>query len=204
MTVLGIVAPAYADEQDDDPGKLAIHEQSEPTPGNGTVTAPPKKTESSGDVSTDSTIPVWTSTTPRTLADSARKSITPPGGKKATLATGYSSKVYFTQSVKAKVNGTSYGRWLGTSPVNASSVGLTDNIWATSIGITSVSVGASGGSAGASVINSTIVYSNTVSSTWRNEHNYSGYTFSGLLMNVSQTSSVAARFGSSTFILANE
>lgn len=128
--------------------------------------------------------------------------IVPPGGGSGIVVTQFSSNVVGSQlDTVATVSGSSSAKWLGGNPFNASSISLTDTLWANSVGVTSVNVG-SGIGAGISVSGSTITYSNTVSSNWQNIHNYSGWQFSGLLLNVNQSATAAYRFGSTTFIQA--
>lgn len=126
--------------------------------------------------------------------------ILPPGGASGIVATQFRTNVVGSQlDTVATLSGTSSAKWLGGNPFNASSISLTDTLWANSLGVTTVNVG-SGLGAGISVVGSTITYSNTTSSTWQNVHNYSGWQFSGLLLNVNQSATASYRFGSTTFI----
>jgi hypothetical protein len=90
--------------------------------------------------------------------------------------------------------------WFGSKPYNASSVSLTDQMWANSLGATGVSVGAGWGIS-IGVNTATTTFSNEVPNSWKNTHDYAGITFSGLLLNVNQNSTALFRFGSASYAI---
>jgi hypothetical protein len=137
------------------------------------------------------------------LQGSATRAIS-PAGTAANISSGFTSNlaVSNTNSV-CTVSGNSSAMWFGSKPYNATSVMLTDTLWANSLSPTGVSAGA-GWSASFGLTTATTSFSNEVSNTWKNTHDYSGIQFSGLLINVNQNSLGSFRFGSATYnITAN-
>ena len=106
--------------------------------------------------------------------------ITPAGGASGTFTTGFSSTYTSGGSLTQwfNIGGSSYARWLGTTPYNADQVGMSDSFWVSALSV-SISFPAS---AGYSVSNDKVTLSNTIPNNWHNEHNYSNINFSSSLM----------------------
>ncbi|HEX9030825.1 MAG TPA: hypothetical protein VF834_03205 [Streptosporangiaceae bacterium] len=106
--------------------------------------------------------------------------ITPHNGSSGGFNMGFSSSYVsgcdFWSCWRNVNSGNSYTNWLGSSPYDASSMGLTDNIWVGGVAI-SVSIG-SGGGFGISVSNSTVTLSSSYGPTWQIAHNYYNVDFS--------------------------
>lgn len=129
--------------------------------------------------------------------------ITPPGGRRGSLAQGFSSHYsshtgVFTSYYQIS-SGSSYARWLGSSPYNASKISLTDRLWVGGVNI-SVSIGASP-SAGVSISDKKVTMSSAVSRNWRNEHSFSNVKFSThvAIWGPYENSADSATFGYKTF-----
>lgn len=137
------------------------------------------------------------------LQGSATRTIS-PAGTAANISSGFTSNLVVSNSNSVcTVSGNSSAMWFGSKPYNATSVMLTDTMWANSLSPTGVSAGG-GWSVSFGAVTATTSFTNEVSNTWKNTHNYSGIQFSGLLINVNQNSLGSFRFGSATYnITAN-
>jgi hypothetical protein len=133
-----------------------------------------------------------------TLADSKSAAAHPTGGSSSTIKTGYSTTVtlFGDESV---FTGTSYGEWLGATPVDASSISLTDSLSVASVGSVGISAGGSGVTTGASVVQ----IKSTVSKTRKVTHSFSNVTFTGLIISETEDSILSVSFGSQLFVVDN-
>lgn len=97
------------------------------------------------------------------------------------------------------VGGNSYAYWLGSTPFNAGSISLTDEI---SVGGIAVSVSVPSG-LGFSVSGKTVTLTSTVYNNWENLHSYSGIGFKSyvLLTGPSQSDLAKFTFGDRSFYL---
>jgi hypothetical protein len=197
LLAIAPAAPSFAGGSGDDPQKVAIEAaQNQGTPQN-TVTAP-SRLHTSGGATTQKTI----GPASNTLSGFASKAAHPAGGSSSSVTTGFTTQVTWANGdTQATFNGSSYAHWLGAIPTNANKVALSDHLWCAALGVTSVNISSSP-SIGLTVTGSDIVYSNTISSSWKNSHYFSGWRFSGLLFTVSETSQAAITIGSSTWIVS--
>lgn len=133
------------------------------------------------------------------LKSTGSQTVKPPAGAAGTITTSFSSNLVVSNiNTLVTVSGNSSAKWWGSSPYNASAVGLTDQIWANSLSFTGVSVG-SGWGVSLGGVTATATFGNEVPNNWANIHSYSGVQFSGLLINVNQNATASFRFGSTTF-----
>ena len=129
--------------------------------------------------------------------------ITPHNGRGGTFNQGFHSSYVqgcnFWTCWRNVNSGSSYTHWLGSSPYNASEMGLTDNIWVGGVAI-SISVG-SGGGFGITVGNNTVTLSSSYGNTWQIAHSYYNVDFSTHLAiwGPYQNSSASASFTWQTF-----
>lgn len=196
LVVVGLIGMApVAAYADDSPAK----DTTQYTPDQNSVPVP-QSSPSSGGMHTNTTIPEGNGSPAGHLSDDQKASAHPSGGSSSTIETGFNTTVTFGGSgTSAAFSGTSFGRWNGSSPFNASSIGLTDYVSDAAIGVSSVNI-SSNPSIGLTVTGSEIKYSNTVNNNYKNTHSFSGWKFSGALLSVTEDSQVVARFGSATFI----
>ncbi len=181
---------AFADDVDNDPGKLAEVQVLPEGPLSSTYTVPLPEP---GVVYPFAT--VWGT---GTLAASGTTNITPPGGSTGGLRASFSSPVAaYNSGTFFQVHGTSQGIWLGSSPFNASSITLTDTLWAGGISPT-VSAGPVG--AGFYTDGATFTYSTSLNNAYVLNHSYTGLEFSGLIFTINERSQVQAVFGGSSFL----
>lgn len=196
-TTVAIGAPAFADDSTADPAKLAQVNSTLVQPlGIHTLTL-----SNSGDsgAAPDGVQPLDTRFSSGTLADSKSESITPPGGSKGPLETGYDSTVSLGAVLGASISGTSYGYWLGATPTNANSLTLKDT-WSAAMvgGSVSLPAGISG-----TISGSVATWSTTGKNVWQQNHSFSGVHWSGSMVSETEDSSVSATFGTSSYLLNN-
>lgn len=130
-----------------------------------------------------------------TLAGTTTTNVTPPGGSKAAEVVKFSTYADWgsTPITTAVLHGTSSAKWLGGSPLNASSVKLSDKYWSTGVGLT---VSYPGGSAG--ITDSTVIITTTANNTWQNLHSVTNLKFNGLLFTVNEEATGTFKYGSYT------
>lgn len=186
-----IPTAAFADDDvDNDPGKLAEVQVLPEGPLNSTYTVPLPEPGAIYPFAT-----VWGT---GTLASSGTTYITPPGGSTGGLRASFNSPVTaYSSGTFFRVHGTSQGIWLGASPYNASSITLTDTLWASGISPT-VSAGPVGG--GFYTDGATFTYSTSLNNAYVLNHAYTGLEFSGLIFTINERSQVQATFGGSSFL----
>jgi hypothetical protein len=180
-------APAHAADGPDDAAWKVASSPTQPAPGHGTYTFPTQK-KSSGPV-TNVTV-----TGDATLTDSVAKTIK-PGSKSANIQTGYTTTFDSTSTGGTFKNGTSYAKWLGTSPVNASSLTLED-AWSVAGIVTSVSLPAGISFSGSG---NERTWSTTVSNNWTTSHDFSNIGFKGALVSATEDVSMSVKFGTQFF-----
>src|SRR5258708_7203341 len=112
----------------------------------------------------------WPSCNPAKLHASFTKSITPPGGHTGNITVGFtSSDPYPGAETSVTFNGTSYARWLGSTPFNATSVGLTDHFHVDAI-LPSVGYPSGVGFTGSG---GDVYWVDSDTNVWHEEHNFS-------------------------------
>ena len=193
IVYLGFAGTAYAD---DDPGKVSLDSSSMHTNERSSVVtldakrsgsaASPNSTGHDGQINGFHAI-----------------TIRPPGGRSGTFAQGFNSHYsshcgWFTCNINVS-SGSSYARWLGSTPYNAKSIGLTDRVWVGGVNV-SISVGSSP-SAGVSISENKVTMSSSVRNHWRNEHSFGNINFSThvSMWGPYQNSSDSATFSYRTF-----
>jgi len=134
-----------------------------------------------------------------TLADSKSINIHPTGGGNAPLTTGYHTTVGVNLT-SATFTGTSYGKWLGATPVNATKLTLSDALSVAAVSSVSISVPAG---AGFSVGSNSVTLTTSVNNNWQLTHSFHNVVFTGGLLSQTEDSSVTATFGTQTFFLFN-
>jgi hypothetical protein len=179
-------AAAYAATPVNDPGKVAQTLVIPDSPQSSSINLTPAK----GNVSTNAT------SSGGSFRRSATKTISPagtPGG----LVCGFTT---YVESLSAgttyRIRGTSQGIWQGLTPYTANRIGLTDYLTASGVGISlsagPVGVSYSGGG-------NSVTMSTSQANSFQQKHDFSGIQFSGALFSVSQTSTVSATFGATTY-----
>lgn len=185
-----IPTAAFAGDLDNDPGKLAEVQVLPDGALSSTFTVP----RSEPGVMRPNASIIHSGT----LASTGTKTISVPGGSTGGLRASFSSPVTsYNADTFYRVSGTSQGIWLGSSPYNASSITLTDTVWAGGISPT-VSAGPVG--VGMYTDGSTFTYSTTLANAYVLNHSFSGLEFSGLIWNINERSQVEAQFGGYSFL----
>lgn len=189
----GAVAAQASELPVDDPAKVAEHESSLTVTDvvGPTVRLQDELTRTPIATNPDATVkPLIYRTV--SISDTGSKVIRPPGGIRGTITTGFSSKVTCPGNCsRYEVEGKSYGKWLGTTPYNATSISLRDKYWVAGI-VTSVSIP---WGAGFSAGGESATWSGSVNKAWQITHHYSGVHFTGVpLLSYSQKSTATFRF----------
>jgi hypothetical protein len=199
LCVLNGALAAHATEGPvDDPGKVAEHESTLVSTDVVGSTVRLQDDLSRGSLTTDpdATVkPIIHRTV--SISDVGSKVIRPSGGVRGTITTGFASSVTCPGNCsRYEIEGKSYGKWLGTTPYNATSISLRDKYWVAGIATTvSIPWGAGFSAGGESA-----TWSGSVSKAWRITHQYSGVHFSGLpLFSYSQKSTATFKFGTGFF-----
>jgi hypothetical protein len=176
---------------DNDPAKLAQITVAPTGPNVTTLNFAPEPSSGSKGVN-----PLATRANSGTLKGTGDKVIKPAGGSSGGLYDAFTSTVKVT-STYTNMNGSSQGVWEGSSPLNANKISLLDTISTTGVGIT-LSAGPVGSSFGwASGVWS---YSTAFANQYMLSHNYSGLQFQGAVLTITESSQVAATFGTATYL----
>lgn len=185
---------AAADEGDvhNAPEKAAYIPQVQ-VPGTSNSTLQVLRSPSKGEASTNAT---WTHSG-KIWAEQGM-TVDPPGGQRGGIMASFQSDA---ESLNVgtfwRVNGWSYAQWSGMVPYAPTTLTLTDKIWAGGIAPT-VSAGPVG--AGMYTTGSEWGYTSTHANEFHVTHHYSGLEFSGLIVTINQNATVAAVFGTASFI----
>ena len=140
----------------------------------------------------------WPSCNPATLNKTYSKTITPPGGTSGTIRVHLqSSDPYPGAETWVVFNGSSYAKWLGSTPFNAKAITLTDHLHVDGIAV-SVSLPPSFSGSG-----SDATYTNSVSNNWQLNHSFSNVRFGCLICyGIGQDATATFQFGSSFYTIS--
>jgi hypothetical protein len=140
----------------------------------------------------------WPSCNPARLANTYSKTITPPGGRAGTITVHFqSTEAYPGLETWVTFSGTSYGKWLGSTPFNASKVTLTDHMHVDGI---SVNVSYPPGFTGSG---SDVSFTNSVSNNWQVNHSFDNIHFTCFAcFGIAEDATATFQFGSSFYTIS--
>ena len=143
----------------------------------------------------------WPSCNPARLTGTSSQTISPSGVSGVIRVSFTSSDPYPGAETSVTFNGTSYARWLGSTPFNATSVRLVDSWHADGLG---VAVGYPGG-IGIVGSGSDASWDDTDLNTWRVEHSFSGVKFHGLdIIGIRENIAGYFKFGVHSYLINAE
>lgn len=116
----------------------------------------------------------WPNCNPASLSASYTKTITPPGGSSGPIKVYFSSSDPYTiPETRVTFNGSSYAKWLGSTPYNATKVTDTDTWKASGIAV-SISLPPGIGFSGSG---DTATWTTSVSNNWQINHYFNNVQF---------------------------
>ena len=190
-------APAFADETPhNDPGKVAAVGPGAPQTGVDTIYL----TDSGSNTAAGVVQPLVTTAclSTCTLQDSAQRTIQ-PGAQAALLTTGFTTTFVSEYNDVNFKSGSSYGDWLGNTPVNATKMYLTDSFSVAGIGGVTISVP---GGVGWTVGATTATWQTGASNLWQMSHSFSNVRFYGVILSSTEDVKAEADFGGQAFSVA--
>jgi hypothetical protein len=138
----------------------------------------------------------WPNCDPAQLAGTYTKTITPPGGTSGNITVHFESTADYPHPESwVNFDGSSYAKWLGSTPYNATSVQLSDHWHVDGIGVTvSVPPGFSGGGGD-------LYLTNTVTNNWKVTHTFNNLHFNCLCWGVAEDATATFQFGTSFYTI---
>ena len=138
----------------------------------------------------------WPNCDPATLAGTYTKTITPPGGSAGTIAVHFQSTADYPHPESwVDFDGSSYAKWLGLTPFNATSIRLTDHWHVDGLFVTfSVPPSFSGGGSDLSL-------TNQITNGWQINHSFFNLHATCLCVQVIEDATATFQFGSSFYTI---